>query len=140
MRARVRNHRTHTHTHAPAARRLYLAYTVFWAVGGLLAMQVRFIGSNHITSHELLAFNMVWLGLQVRQGARVCAAALCGGTAAVAQLCPWLASPPPPHRHTHTPPPPHTLSRSLCSSPLAHNHTGVGGAAVAACAHHHAAV
>eukprot|EP00879_Flechtneria_rotunda_P023308 GHRR01024657.1.p1 GENE.GHRR01024657.1~~GHRR01024657.1.p1 ORF type:complete len:542 (+),score=179.30 GHRR01024657.1:95-1627(+) len=45
-------------------RRLYVAYTTFWAVGGLLAMQVRFIGSNHVTSHELLAFNMVWLGLQ----------------------------------------------------------------------------
>lgn len=29
-------------------------------------VQVRFIGSNHITSHELLSFNMVWLGLQVR--------------------------------------------------------------------------
>ena len=27
-------------------------------------VQVRFIGSNHVTSHELLAFNMVWLGLQ----------------------------------------------------------------------------
>lgn len=46
-------------------RRLYVAYTVFWAIGGLLAMQVRFIGSNHVTSHELLSFNMVWLGLQV---------------------------------------------------------------------------
>jgi hypothetical protein len=29
--------------------------------------QVRFIGSNHVTSHELLAFNMVWLGLQVQE-------------------------------------------------------------------------
>eukprot|EP00878_Enallax_costatus_P018254 GHUV01019210.1.p1 GENE.GHUV01019210.1~~GHUV01019210.1.p1 ORF type:complete len:466 (+),score=111.46 GHUV01019210.1:220-1617(+) len=45
-------------------RRLYVAYTTFWAIGGLLAMQVRFIGSNHVTSHELLAFNVVWLGLQ----------------------------------------------------------------------------
>lgn len=27
-------------------------------------LQVRFIGSNHVTSHELLAFNVVWLGLQ----------------------------------------------------------------------------
>jgi hypothetical protein len=26
--------------------------------------QVRFIGSNHVTSHELLSFNVVWLGLQ----------------------------------------------------------------------------
>jgi hypothetical protein len=51
-------------------RRLYLAYTVFWAIGGLLAMQVRFIGSNHVTSHELLSFNMVWLGLQVRRTPR----------------------------------------------------------------------
>lgn len=25
---------------------------------------MRFIGSNHVTSHELLSFNMVWLGLQ----------------------------------------------------------------------------
>lgn len=46
-------------------RRLYVAYTVFWALGGLLAMQIRFIGGNHLTSHELLSFNMVWLGLQV---------------------------------------------------------------------------
>ncbi len=29
--------------------------------------QVRFIGSNHITSHELLAWNAVWAGLQVWQ-------------------------------------------------------------------------
>jgi hypothetical protein len=42
-----------------------VAYTVFWALGGLLAMQIRFIGGNHLTSHELLSFNMVWLGLQV---------------------------------------------------------------------------
>jgi hypothetical protein len=27
-------------------------------------MLVRFIGSNHLTSHELLAFNGLWLGLQ----------------------------------------------------------------------------
>lgn len=27
-------------------------------------LQVRFIGSNHVTSHELLSFNLVWLGLQ----------------------------------------------------------------------------
>lgn len=31
----------------------------------LLLLQVRFIGGNHVTSHELLSFNMVWLGLQV---------------------------------------------------------------------------
>jgi hypothetical protein len=50
---------------AAPPRRLYVAYTVFWALGGLLAMQIRFIGGNHLTSHELLSFNMVWLGLQV---------------------------------------------------------------------------
>lgn len=45
-------------------RRAYVAYTTFWAVGGPLAMLIRFIGSNHVTSHELLAFNGLWLGLQ----------------------------------------------------------------------------
>jgi len=45
-------------------RRVYLAYTTFWAIGGPLAMQVPFIGANHVKSSELLAFNAVWLGLQ----------------------------------------------------------------------------
>jgi dolichyl-diphosphooligosaccharide--protein glycosyltransferase len=43
---------------------VYVAYTTFWAVGGPLAMLIRFIGSNHVTSHELLAFNGLWLALQ----------------------------------------------------------------------------
>lgn len=30
-----------------------------------MVLQIRFIGSNHITSHELLAFNGVWAGLQL---------------------------------------------------------------------------
>ncbi|KXZ53944.1 hypothetical protein GPECTOR_6g862 [Gonium pectorale] len=47
------------------SRRLYVAYTTFWAVGSLLAMQVRFIGFNHVLSNELLAFNGVFLGLQL---------------------------------------------------------------------------
>jgi hypothetical protein len=45
-------------------KRAYVAYTTFWAIGGPLAMLVRFIGSNHVTSHELLAFNGLWLALQ----------------------------------------------------------------------------
>ncbi|KAJ9515404.1 hypothetical protein QJQ45_016406 [Haematococcus lacustris] len=45
-------------------KRLYIAYTTLWAVGSLLAMQVRFIGFNHIVSTELLAWNAVFLGLQ----------------------------------------------------------------------------
>ncbi|GIL83594.1 hypothetical protein Vretimale_10396 [Volvox reticuliferus] len=47
------------------SRRIYVAYTTFWAVGSLLAMQVRFIGFNHVTSNELLSFNGVFVGLQV---------------------------------------------------------------------------
>ncbi|GFR51879.1 hypothetical protein Agub_g14356 [Astrephomene gubernaculifera] len=47
------------------SRRLYLAYTTFWVVGSLLAMQVRFIGFNHVLSTELLSFNGVFVGLQV---------------------------------------------------------------------------
>lgn len=43
---------------------MYVAYTTFWAIGGPMAMLVRFIGSNHVTSHELLAFNGLWVGLQ----------------------------------------------------------------------------
>ncbi|GLC40329.1 hypothetical protein PLESTB_000628800 [Pleodorina starrii] len=47
------------------SRRIYVAYTTFWAVGSILAMQVRFIGFNHVTSNELLSFNGVFVGLQV---------------------------------------------------------------------------
>lgn len=46
------------------SRRLYLAYTTFWAVGSILAMQIRFIGFNHIVSNELLSFNAVFVALQ----------------------------------------------------------------------------
>lgn len=47
------------------SRRLYIAYTTFWTVGSLLAMQIRFIGFNHVMSNELLSFNGVFVGLQV---------------------------------------------------------------------------
>lgn len=46
------------------SKRLYVAYTTFWAVGSVLAMQIRFIGFNHVKSNELLAFNAVFVGLQ----------------------------------------------------------------------------
>uniref|UniRef100_A0A7S0S2X5 dolichyl-diphosphooligosaccharide--protein glycotransferase n=1 Tax=Chlamydomonas leiostraca TaxID=1034604 RepID=A0A7S0S2X5_9CHLO len=46
------------------SRRLYVAYTTLWAVGSILAMQVRFIGFNHVLSTELLAWNAVFVGLQ----------------------------------------------------------------------------
>lgn len=47
------------------SHRVYVAYTSFWVVGSILAMQVRFIGFNHVTSNELLSFNAVFVGLQV---------------------------------------------------------------------------
>lgn len=47
------------------SQRLYVAYTAFWAIGSLLAMQVRFISFNHVLSSELLSFNGVFLGLQL---------------------------------------------------------------------------
>lgn len=46
--------------------KLYTHLCVVLSVFPHSPLQVRFIGSNHITSHELLSFNMVWLGLQVR--------------------------------------------------------------------------
>lgn len=45
--------------------RVYVAYSTLWTVGSLLAMQVRFIGFNHVVSNELLAWNGVFAGLQV---------------------------------------------------------------------------
>lgn len=45
-------------------KRVYVAFTTMWAVGSLLAMQIRFIGFNHVKSNELLAFNAVFVGLQ----------------------------------------------------------------------------
>mmetsp|Transcript_23191 Transcript_23191/g.41087 ORF Transcript_23191/g.41087 Transcript_23191/m.41087 type:complete len:533 (+) Transcript_23191:148-1746(+) len=46
------------------SRRLYVAYSTFWALGSILAMQVRFISSNHIMSTELLSFNSIFLAMQ----------------------------------------------------------------------------
>ncbi|KAF5829471.1 Oligosaccharyl transferase STT3 subunit-domain-containing protein [Dunaliella salina] len=46
------------------SRRLYTAYTTLWVVGTMLAMQIRFIGFNHIVSNELLAWNGIFLALQ----------------------------------------------------------------------------
>ncbi|KAG2440767.1 hypothetical protein HXX76_003623 [Chlamydomonas incerta] len=47
------------------SRRLYVAYTTFWVVGGILAMQIRFIGFNHVLSNELLSWNAIFVALQV---------------------------------------------------------------------------
>jgi hypothetical protein len=44
---------------------VYVAYSTLWVVGSLLAMQIRFIGFNHVVSNELLAWNGVFMGLQV---------------------------------------------------------------------------
>ncbi|KAG2496762.1 hypothetical protein HYH03_005171 [Edaphochlamys debaryana] len=49
-------------------RKIYVAYTTFWAVGSILAMQVRFIGFNHVVSNELFAFNGVFVALQAWEG------------------------------------------------------------------------
>jgi hypothetical protein len=54
------NRQLHAHRTNPAINVICYVHHVYTAS----LLQVRFIGSNHVTSHELLSFNVVWLGLQ----------------------------------------------------------------------------
>lgn len=47
--------------------RMYTAYCTFFVCGTILAMQIRFIGFNHVQSSEHLAFILTFIGLNVRQ-------------------------------------------------------------------------
>lgn len=45
---------------------MYTAYCTFFVCGTILAMQIRFIGFNHVQSSEHLAFILTFIGLNVR--------------------------------------------------------------------------
>lgn len=47
--------------------RVYTAYCTFFVLGTILAMQIRFIGFNHVQSSEHLAFILTFIGMQVFQ-------------------------------------------------------------------------
>lgn len=47
--------------------RLYIAYSTFYALGSIMAMQVPFVGFNVVKQAECMASHGVFLGIQVRR-------------------------------------------------------------------------
>lgn len=47
--------------------RLYIAYSTFYALGSILAMQVPFVGFNVVKQAECMASHGVFVGIQVEE-------------------------------------------------------------------------